>query len=884
MVRDMHGDLTWLSLSDFVNNLLPTPQPLLSNFPPEQMSKINASLKDVIQNHNKRSNNSDRLPEDQLASDFADVINKHLLDYCVRSITPIIPVDSVSATPSSQQMWQTEMADKVPRYVMRLSPRRWDPRDDDRNVSDAALFRKDAELGKGRPNWQHQRAFFQFKQEGTHNDPFDEAQEGEAEALEERKKVWGQLSAYADQVFLYQHRAAAFSLFVIGREFRVMQWDRIGVFVSEKVDYLLRTDALVEVLLALIVMDDEGQGFDTSATLIQKGTDDYRLMDKLADVNIPFHLPVVGHEEGTPLPETLLTAPSQPLPTNTNTVMNGPSPGLVDRDTEQPTTLHIPDGGSFVFEYVLDYFRKSLTDWPRYNLTIDDDEFLVCKPFYHTRGVFGRGTRGYVAYRKRTRTFVFLKDTWRPVHENVNSEAQILDKLNKYDVCNIPTLLTAQQFDYSLSPDCKSEDPSMNEGPQTGAREGRSDEPHGVKRTHSEMEEEPTPDVWPYVHHRLAFKEVCLPLKAFQSSRQLVSVIRDAIEAHYEATSKSRVIHCDVSSGNILILPTFIASDDDDGKRVVRIRWRGILADWELSKPVSEPEQDVSRQHPKHEIRVGTWRYMSVASFWDASHIVSTADEIESFFNVLLENAIRYCSHNMELEVPSFCDDYFVRFMRRPDGTIKCPSLKVWVITQLGALEYDGVDIGFGLDGRPNNALNILFSTLLGWFKARYDVRKYENSLPSHKAPSCTTNAAAESEPPARRPRVESSKPKIGSPFPGMTFRKELAASGPIPPSEETYEEAANLKDHDAVRNLFWAVLDSGAEECEWPENEVLQDHLHVPGPPEPETEESVHDTRSIAKVFARTVPVFQTVCTKTTRRRAATASGRLLIKTWRRK
>ncbi|TBU26695.1 hypothetical protein BD311DRAFT_423068 [Dichomitus squalens] len=884
MVRNMHGDLTWLSLSDFVNNLLPTPQPLLSNFPPEQMSKINASLKDVIQNHNKRSNNSDRLPEDQLASDFADVINKHLLDYCVRSITPIIPVDSVSATPSSQQMWQTEMADKVPRYVMRLSPRLWDPRDDDRNVSDAALFRKDAELGKGRPNWQHQRAFFQFKQEGMHNDPFDEAQEGEAEALEERKKVWGQLSAYADQVFLYQHRAAAFSLFVIGREFRVMQWDRIGVFVSEKVDYLLRTDALVEVLLALIVMDDEGQGFDTSATLIQKGSDDYRLMDTLADVNIPFHLPVVGYEEGTPLPETLFAAPSQPLPTNTNTVMNGPSPGLVDRDTEQPTTLHIPDGGSFVFEYVLDYFRKSLTDWPRYNLTIDDDEFLVCKPFYHTRGVFGRGTRGYVAYRKRTSTFVFLKDIWRPVHENVNSEAQILNRLNKDGVCNVPTLLTTQQFDYSLSPDCKSEDPSKNEDSQTGAREGRSDEPHGVKRTHSEMEEEPTPDVWPYVHHRLAFKEVCLPLKAFQSSRQLVSVIRDAVEAHYEATSKSRVMHCDISSGNILILPTFIVSDDDDGNRVVCIRWRGILADWELSKPVSEPEQDVSSQKPEHEIKVGTWRYMSVASLLDALHTVSTADEIESFFNVLLENAIRYCSHNMELYATAFINDYFVRFWRLPDGTLLCPAVRCHLMTFGDVISYHCIKLEFGLDGRPNKALNILFATFLGWFKARYDVRQYEKSLSKQKTPSSTTDAAAESEPPARRRRFRFVEPKTGSPFPGRTVRKRQAVSGPIPPSEETYKEAANLQDHDAVRNLFWAVLNSGAEECEWPENEVLRDHLHVPSPPEQETEESVHEPRSTAKVPATTAPVFQTACAKTTRRRAATASGRLLTKAWGRK
>ncbi|EJF59422.1 hypothetical protein DICSQDRAFT_181937 [Dichomitus squalens LYAD-421 SS1] len=142
-----------------------------------KMSKINVALKDGPQNYKQHVEDSNRFPGNQLSADFATVYSDHGLDYFAWSATcaniaPIIPVDAISASQSFQQMWQTGTAHKVP------------------NVSDAALFRKNAELGKGLPNRQHQRAFFQFKHEGTHNDPFDDAEEGEVEALEERIMVW----------------------------------------------------------------------------------------------------------------------------------------------------------------------------------------------------------------------------------------------------------------------------------------------------------------------------------------------------------------------------------------------------------------------------------------------------------------------------------------------------------------------------------------------------------------------------------------------------------------------------------------------------------------------------------------------------------------------
>ena len=67
--------------------------------------------------------------------------------------------------------------------------------------------------------------------------------------------------------------------------------------------------------------------------------------------------------------------------------------------------------------------------------------------------------------------------------------------------------------------------------------------------------------------------------------------------AHHDAAVKSKIIHRDISSGNILILPTFEERDDGNGGTKFVVSWRGILADWELSKPISDnPEDELARQ------------------------------------------------------------------------------------------------------------------------------------------------------------------------------------------------------------------------------------------------------------------------------------------------
>ncbi len=66
--------------------------------------------------------------------------------------------------------------------------------------------------------------------------------------------------------------------------------------------------------------------------------------------------------------------------------------------------------------------------------------------------------------------------------------------------------------------------------------------------------------------------------------------------AHFQAATKPKLklLHRDISGGNILIVPSIL--EDDNG---AEIQWKGILTDWEMSKPQDcpaprQPERTVS--------------------------------------------------------------------------------------------------------------------------------------------------------------------------------------------------------------------------------------------------------------------------------------------------
>ena len=215
---------------------------------------------------------------------------------------------------------------------------------------------------------------------------------------------------------------------------------------------------------------------------------------------------------------------------------------------------------------------------------------------------------------------------------------------------------------------------------------------------------------------------------------------------------------------------------------------------------------------------------MSVASLRNVLHEVAIADELESFCNVILYNAVRYLPHTAERCTPRFIHNYFNRAERKLNGELTVSSEKARVISSDGYLSVDSDEgrtrLWFGTPTELNQGLNGIFSNLLRWFKARYEVMRYEKLIakPSEDA------LAPELYPrDAQRPRFEGDVPvtylnKNEGPYDPL----DPSAIDEPRPSPATYADAARLDAHDEFKSLLRQAL----SRWRWPEHEFKSDHL----------------------------------------------------------
>ena len=434
----------------------------------------------------------------------------------------------------------------IPKYNMKLSPNKWDDNDAGRNKSDAAIYPDGVKLVADKPNWEHQRLFVEFKLGGTANDPFDDAEYAAniETTAKTRAEVRGQLLAYADRVFAYQHRTGLFSMIVIGHKFRFMRWDRSGVFVTEMRDYVEDPTVLVELLLGFIILDDESQGIDPTATMLSPQSADWEFMDDLVSKDKPFKLPEVTIKPGALLPDELSHAVLEDHPDVVPMIVDPPpdgssaappAPGAPSPQDGKDTRSRV-DESQFVWEHERICFRHSLKDWPRYRLKVgEDNTFLVGRPQYEMSGLIGRGTRGYTAYHKESGRFVFLKDAWRPHYDGIELEGDILKTLNSAGVRNVTTVIvhgfvedqTTRVSEYSVATKMTNKARKEKVADAQRAREGKKTSKRRREDASGKID---TTRVRHYAHYRLVVKEICISLNLFLSSRQLMSIIRDALQ------------------------------------------------------------------------------------------------------------------------------------------------------------------------------------------------------------------------------------------------------------------------------------------------------------------------------------------------------------------
>ncbi|TBU26889.1 hypothetical protein BD311DRAFT_798067 [Dichomitus squalens] len=630
------------------------------------------------------------------------------------------------------------------------------------------------------------------RKEGNKYDPFDDREQAQTDTdAKKRKASRGQIITYADLLFYLQHRVFLFMLLVIGRRFRVIRWGRSGILVTRSTDYYENPKLLCEFLWRISSQPQEALGLDPTATRLTLRPN---LTNEMDDVLDALRKLAVDHN-----PRTL----DEPL----------------------------PDG--YVFQYVLDMFAESIRcpEFPRYELRIIDGgkthKFLVGKPAYRGSGALRGCVRGWVALDLERKRFVWLKDTWRPWSESIEKEGDVLLRLNKAHIEGVPTVVchgdveeqdtvTAIWWGHETAPRtfAVTDTPVLDGGSQTAdvletrnnEKKRKRDSPElGDPNASSQTGEG---DITPrfrancplqdYRHYRLAEKEVCLPLKRFQDARQLVGLVMVCIVAHYDAAAsdelKIHVLHRNTIDSHIMICPKIVSG--------LELVWKGLLIDWELSKPIVGPNE---RSQARQAMCCVDWQFTSVSLLVDGSQPVRICDDLESFLLILIYYAVRYLQSNLDdpVDVATFLHkayDCYRHYKKR----IIVGMLKVEIMHNQGRLVYthpaypDGFNIVFddpALDGLIADFISPFNSYYKKCYKSLFDaldgkplqrsplVREGSPSPPPRKATKLDMPSSAVVLPPRKATDNVQTAPRITHPIVLEFFNKALGSSWHYQPS-----------------------------------------------------------------------------------------------------
>ncbi|KAJ8496357.1 hypothetical protein ONZ51_g1142 [Trametes cubensis] len=732
-IGDMAHKAVRMEVAEFQNTFFPLPQDITADQHPPWPTDIFDGLA-----------TGNKLTEQDIQARFVDAVNNN-------DLMPGLKISTASEKPDIIDMGNFKQK------------------------PDAAIFKADSVLAGGRPHWADQLVTVEFKRYFPSQDPFDDddGKDDKVESdAEKRKEIRGQLIDYAELVFRIQHRTALFMILVISRRLRVLRWDRSGTIVTRAFDYVARPQLLCEILWRMSLLSDAQLGMDTSATRLQPSDTDYKLMDFLA-CESPSDM--AYDDQRDLLPQEL--------------------------KTDRP-----------VFTYVRDKFREAMDPkWPRYRVEVPDGNltrtFLIGKPSFYAQGMACRGTKGFVAWDIKAKRFVWVKDAWRLDYDRMDQEGTILSRLNAEKVVFVPTLVCHGdiQNQKTLTPDIwEAQHPVPPAAALSGATsvslsttsidQSASSSTPSLKRTRAELETEDTLagtedyTLRRHVHYRVVVEEVALPLKDFTYGQQLVAIIMDCIEAHQEAVEKANIAHRDVSSGNILILPSVTPERK-------KITWNGLLTDWELSKPIHEAEPLIRPHKPP---RTGTWQFLSVGMLTENPKTVEIPDELESYLHVLLYFSVRYIRSNCK-DPAGFIENYFDSYTYS-DGVYTCGARKQHVIQVAGRLET-----GHGVPLIFDSPIDDIFARLLPLFKAHYKVQKYlrAKQKPAVTVPSTTCPLPVRS--PALEPLRNSSKlaalrEQMANElerFRHRTYRDDA-------PTAQEEKKARHLADHDLMLVTFY--------------------------------------------------------------------------------
>lgn len=199
--------------------------------------------------------------------------------------------------------------------------------------------------------------------------------------------VRGQLEEYAGEIFEHQHRRSIFSVCVWRNYAHLIRWDRAGTWCAMPIDYEKQPLELMRFFFYVAQMSDAQLGWDPT---VERLLDDKR--DRLLR-EVKTHIqtsPVIEHK-ATHFDYSLELC-------------------IVAVNGEMPASARN------------DWARRIDGVWEAPPSLPNMRKFLVGHPDFSHRSHTGRCTKGFIAFDLETKTFAYLKDSWRTDHADRNGQ------------------------------------------------------------------------------------------------------------------------------------------------------------------------------------------------------------------------------------------------------------------------------------------------------------------------------------------------------------------------------------------------------------------------------------------------------------------------------
>ena len=260
----------------------------------------------------------------------------------------------------------------------------------------------------------------------------------------------GQVGEHVRQIFRHQHRVHLYAVCVFRDRARLLYFERQGALVSEPFTYGTRKHLHLHTFFyRLAHMSREQLGLDP--TVVPAKAEDVEAM--------------------------LAYAPNAPTDYIEQQIYRALSIDPRQKDVS-----------------------SSKNQWPAYELTMCGKRYIIARPIFTSPSLYGRCTRGYLAYDIEDKAVRFLKDSWRLDLDRVRPEHKVYERLQSKSVSFVATCVAHEDV------------PRSNRSPQCTTVHSLFLPPRPARR-----------------HYRLLLNEVGRPLTDFKDFAELTALMCYAI-------------------------------------------------------------------------------------------------------------------------------------------------------------------------------------------------------------------------------------------------------------------------------------------------------------------------------------------------------------------